>query len=112
MKSTSRIAKKRVGFTLIELLVVIAIIAVLVSLLLPAVQQAREAARRSQCKNNLKKIGLPFHNFERTYGYLPSSLRPPTAGTVRFSVLTALLPDLDQSSIYNQYNQSINWSAG
>jgi prepilin-type N-terminal cleavage/methylation domain-containing protein len=102
----------RSGFTLIELLVVIAIIAVLVSLLLPAVQQAREAARRSQCKNNLKQLGLAVHNFEGTYGYLPSSLRPPVAGTVRFSVLTALLPSLDQSNIYNQYNQSINWSVG
>src|SRR5207237_4139059 len=106
------VSRRARGFTVIELLVVIAIIAVLVSLLLPAVQQASEAARRSQCKNNLKQIGLAFHNFESTYGYLPSSLRPPTAGTVRFSVLTALLPDLDQASIYNQYNQSINWSAG
>jgi prepilin-type N-terminal cleavage/methylation domain-containing protein len=104
--------RQRGGFTLIELLVVIAIISVLVSLLLPAVQQAREAARRTQCKNNLKEIGLAFHNFESTYGYMPSSLRPPIAGTVRFSVLTALLPYLDQSPIYNQYNQSINWSVG
>ncbi len=102
----------RGAFTLIELLVVIAIIAVLVSLLLPAVQQAREAARRSQCKNNLKQIGLAFHNFESSFGYLPSSLRPPTAGTVRFSVLTALLPYLDQGSIFDLYNQQINWSAG
>ena len=104
----------RSGFTLIELLVVIAIIAVLIALLLPAVQQAREAARRTQCKNNLKQIGLAVHNFEGTYNHLPSSLRPTTTGqgTTRVALLTLLLPYIDQSNIYNQYNQSINWSVG
>ena len=104
--------KARGGFTLIELLVVIAIIAVLVSLLLPAVQQAREAARRSSCRNNLKQIGLAVHNFESTYGYIPTSLRPPNANSVRFSALTSLLPYLEQDNIYNNYNQAINWSSG
>lgn len=102
----------RAGFTLIELLVVIALIAILIALLLPAVQQAREAARRSQCRNNLKQIGLAVHNFESTYSYIPTSLRPPTANTTRISVLTNLLPYVDQSPIYNQYNQTINWNAG
>lgn len=104
-------SQKRSGFTLIELLVVIAIIAVLIALLLPAVQQAREAARRTQCKNNLKQIGLTVHNFEGTYTWLPSSLRPASsaASSVRFAALTQLLPYLDQSNIYNQYNQAYNW---
>lgn len=109
--------KSRNAFTLVELLVVIAIIGILVGLLLPAVQAAREAAHRMQCSNNLKQLGLAFHNFESARKQLPTSLRPPSnvAGSTeqsRVSVLTDLLPYLEQSTIFERYNKSINWNSG
>lgn len=90
----------RSAFTLIELLVVIAVIGVLVALLLPAVQHAREAARRSQCTNNLKQIALAIHNFEDSRQTLPSSRLGPQHATW----LVQILPFLEQANLYNSWN--------
>ena len=98
--------RARRAFTLIELLVVIAIIGVLIALLLPAVQSAREAARRSQCVNNLKQIGLAFHNYLSSSG----DTLPPAAidGVQNFSALARLLPFLEQTTISNSMNFSLS----
>ena len=101
------------GFTLIELLVVIAIIAVLIALLLPAVQQAREAARRTQCKNNLKQLGLAMHNYHDVANMLPIGVMRSGANfavTVSgYTWFRRVLPYLDQGNIYNQYDQNQNY---
>jgi prepilin-type N-terminal cleavage/methylation domain-containing protein/prepilin-type processing-associated H-X9-DG protein len=100
----------RSAFTLVELLVVIAIIGVLVALLLPAVQAAREAARRTQCANNLRQLSLAAHNFHDTYGKLPSSVRPAGLTPLpRIAGLTLSLPFIEQSNVYNVYDQAKNW---
>ena len=95
-----RVSTRR-GFTLIELLVVIAIIAVLISLLLPAVQQAREAARRAQCKNHLKQLGLALHNYEGTHRCFPASSMNPGSFSYVWSSHAMLTPFLEQTTIYN-----------
>lgn len=92
---------RRRGFTLIELLVVIAIIAVLIALLLPAVQQAREAARRTQCKNNLKQMGLAMHNYHDTYNMFPPGAIASSGGWGT-SWYIRILPFVDQAPVFNK----------
>ncbi len=124
MKVLVHARRLRRAFTLIELLVVIAIIAILIALLLPAVQQAREAARRTQCKNNLKQLGLAIHNYHDVYNQFPQSYdgslpyetsnnrgRPVQNDVPEWfgvSWITGVLPYMDQAPLYNQIIQHMN----
>src|SRR5262245_53738281 len=100
-------SNRRVGFTLIELLVSIAIITILLALLMPAVQRARESARRVQCANNLHQAVVALHNFHDVHKHLPSSVREP--GRPRQGWPLYVLPYLEQSQLFNAYNFEFSW---
>ena len=99
------------AFTLVELLVVIAIIGILVALLLPAIQTAREAARRTQCSNNLKQMGLAAHNYHDTFNCFPPGAitdGPCCGAKSRINWAIALLPYMEQSTLYDDYDHDAN----
>ncbi len=108
----SRFASPRRGFTLIELLVVIAIIAVLVGLLLPAVQKVREAAARMSCTNNLKQLGLAIHNYQTAFSAFPTSVRPAGVTTLpRISWTIGTLPYIEQDNVRKLYDTTTTWDS-
>jgi prepilin-type N-terminal cleavage/methylation domain-containing protein/prepilin-type processing-associated H-X9-DG protein len=113
--SMAALPARRSGFTLIELLVVIAIIAILIGLLLPAVQKVREAAARMQCTNNMKQLVLALHNHHDTMGEFPAAREQvpnPAGGVFVHSWTPRILPYIEQDNLFRQYRFDINWDAG
>lgn len=112
-KTSKKMARHARGFTLVELLVVIAIIGILIGLLLPAVQAAREAVRRMQCGSNLKQIGLALHNYESSFQVWPSQSTGPSQGknfvARRGSWFTAVLPYVEQVGLFKSFNPTLHW---
>src|SRR6058998_3038010 len=100
--------RRQRAFTLIELLVVIAIIAVLIGLLLPAVQKVRETANRTKCSNNLKQLGLALHNYHDVKRAFPPSA---TTSPHKHSWVVFILPHVEQDNLARQYNWDVNWNA-
>ena len=108
---TRPLSQRSAAFTLVELLVVIAIIAVLIALLIPAVQKVRESAHRLSCTNNLKQIGLALHSYHDTLYSFPGNHRPPANRSIRERWFTKILPYLEQGNISKSYDAASNWDS-
>jgi prepilin-type N-terminal cleavage/methylation domain-containing protein/prepilin-type processing-associated H-X9-DG protein len=108
-----QVSRRRYAFTLIELLVVVAIIAVLIGLVAPAVQKARDAAKRVECANNLRQIGLGLHNYHDNFKTFPQNHRPPSASanTVRERWFTHILPYIEEAVLWRGYDETTNWDS-